>query len=139
LIRQLLCGTPNIANTSYKGNRGYHYYLDGLKVNGKRKGLFFKKKRGEDALAISQELRILAAKCAKSLERFGKSIWDATEFYVEHLERMRGSVPVSVLFTDYLETKQRAKLSEKRLPQNPKNALARLSRRLCSIKAARSA
>jgi hypothetical protein len=97
------------------------------------------RKEGEDALAISQELRILAAKCAKSLERFGKSIWDATEFYVEHLERMRGSVPVSVLFTDYLETKQRAKLSEKRLPQNPKNALARLSRRLCSIKAARSA
>ena len=25
----------------YKGNRGYHYYLDGLKVNGKRKRLFF--------------------------------------------------------------------------------------------------
>jgi hypothetical protein len=25
----------------YNGNRGYHYYLDGLKVNGKRKRLFF--------------------------------------------------------------------------------------------------
>jgi hypothetical protein len=24
-----------------KDNRGYHYYLDGLKVNGKRKRLFF--------------------------------------------------------------------------------------------------
>ena len=24
----------------YNGNRGYHYYLDGLKVNGKRKRLF---------------------------------------------------------------------------------------------------
>src|SRR5260370_5465060 len=35
--------------------------------------------------------------------------------YAEHLERMRGSVPVSVLFADYLQTKQRAKLSEKHL------------------------
>lgn len=115
----------------YTGNRGYHYYLDGLKVNGKRKRLFFTseaeakeelkkwdkrvRKEGEDALAISQELRILAAKCAKRLGPFGKSIWDATEFYAEHLERMRGSVPVSVLFADYLQTKQRAKLSEKHL------------------------
>jgi hypothetical protein len=115
----------------YTGNRGYHYYLDWLKVNGKRKRLFFTseaeakeelkkwdkrvRKEGEDALAISQELRILAAKCAKRLGPFGKSIWDATEFYAEHLERMRGSVPVSVLFADYLQTKQRAKLSEKHL------------------------
>ena len=115
----------------YNGNRGYHYYLDGLKVNGKRKRLFFAteaeakeelkkwdkriRKEGEDALAISQELRILATKCAKRLDAFEKSIWDATEFYVEHLERMGGSVPVTVLFADYLETKQRAKLSEKHL------------------------
>ena len=115
----------------YKDNRDYHYYLDGLKVNGKRKRLFFTteaeakeelkkwdrriRKEGEDALAISQELRILAAKCAKRLEPFEKSIWDATEFYIEHLERMRGSVPVTVLFADYLATKQRAKLSERHL------------------------
>jgi hypothetical protein len=26
----------------YKGDRDYQYYLDGLKVNGKRKRLFFK-------------------------------------------------------------------------------------------------
>ena len=112
----------------YKGNRGYQYYLDGLKVNGKRRRLFFTseaeakeelkkwdkrvRKEGEDALGISPELRVLAAKCAKRLEPFEKSIWDATEFYIEHLERMRGSVPVTVLFADYLATKQRAKLSE---------------------------
>ena len=73
-----------------KGSRDHHYYLDALKVNGKRKRLFFTteaeakeelkkwdrriRKEGEDALAISQELRILAAKCAKSLEPFEKSI-----------------------------------------------------------------
>ncbi len=51
----------------------------------------------------------------KRLEPFEKSIWNATEFYIEHLERMPGSVPVTVLFNDYLETKQRTKLSEKHL------------------------
>lgn len=87
-------------------------YLDGLKVNGKRKRFFSQpkqakeelkkwdkriRKEGEDALAIPQESRILAAKCAK------------------RLERMRGSVPVTVLFADYLATKRRAKLSERHL------------------------
>ena len=113
----------------YQGNRDYQYYIDGLKVNGKRRRLFFKdqksaeeelkkltrqaRKEGEDGLAIPSELRILAAKCAKKLEPFGKSIWETTEFYVEHLERMRGSVPVSVVFADYQQAKERAKLSEK--------------------------
>jgi hypothetical protein len=64
----------------YKGDRDYQYYLDGLKVNGKRKRLFFKtekealeelkkrgkqlRKEGEEGQAISADLRILAAKCA---------------------------------------------------------------------------
>jgi hypothetical protein len=39
------------------------------------------RKEGEDVLAISQQLRILAAKGAKSLESFEKSIWDVTEFF----------------------------------------------------------
>ena len=72
----------------YEGNRDHHYYLDGLKVNGKRRRLFFTteaeakeelkkwdkrvRKEGEDALAMSQELRILAAKCARRLEPFEK-------------------------------------------------------------------
>jgi hypothetical protein len=33
---------PAIAQVPYNGNRAYKYYLDGYKVNGKRKGLFFK-------------------------------------------------------------------------------------------------
>jgi hypothetical protein len=80
-MRMTAHGVPNIANTSYKGNRVYHYYLDGLRVNGKRKRLFFTteakakeelkkwdrriRKEGEDAMAISQELRILTAKMRK--------------------------------------------------------------------------
>ena len=57
----------------YNGNRAYKYYLDGYKVNGKRKRLFFKdvaaanrkltelakrqKKEGQDGLDISLESR----------------------------------------------------------------------------------
>lgn len=111
----------------YNGEREYQYYLDGLKVNGKRKRLFFKtekdakaelKKRakqilkeGEDGQAIPADLRVLAAKCAKRLEPFGKSIWDATEFYVTHLESRRSVFPVSTLSREYLLTKERAGLS----------------------------
>jgi hypothetical protein len=81
----------------YKGDRNYQYYLDGLKVNGKRNRLFFRtekealeelkkrgkqlRKEGEEGQAISAGLRISAAKCAERPTPFGKTIWDATEFF----------------------------------------------------------
>lgn len=113
----------------YRGERSYQYYLDGLKVNGKRKRLFFKtekealdelrkrdrqlRKEGEEGAGLSQASRILAAKAEERLAPFQKSLWDAVEFYVDHLERMQGSVPVSAVFADYCEAKERAGLSEK--------------------------
>jgi hypothetical protein len=64
----------------YNGNRAYKYYLDGYKVNGKRKRLFFRderaarrklaeltrqqRKEGQDRLDIPLDLRVLAAKAA---------------------------------------------------------------------------
>jgi hypothetical protein len=115
----------------YKGNRDYEYYLDGLKVNGKRKRIFFKtekeaeaelKKRskqlhkeGEGGSSISAEVRILAAKCETLLKPYGKTILDAAQFYLAHLESQRSVLPVSVLIKEYQDVKQRAKLSEKHL------------------------
>jgi integrase len=112
----------------YNGDRGYQYYLDGLKVNGKRKRLFFKtekeateelkrrkkqiRKEGEDGQAISSDLRVLAAKCAERLAPFGKTIWDATEFFVAYLESQRSVYPVSLLSGEYQLTKERAGLSQ---------------------------
>ena len=68
---------------TYKGDRDYQYYLDGLKVNGKRKRLFFKtekkaleelkkrgkqlRKEGEEGQAISADLRILADSALRGL------------------------------------------------------------------------
>jgi hypothetical protein len=76
----------------YKGDKDYQYYVDGLKVNGKRKRLFFKtekevleelkkrgkqlRKEGEEGQAISADLRILAAKCAERLKPSDAG-WDA--------------------------------------------------------------
>jgi integrase len=124
-------GTRTLRILPYTGKRAYKYYIDGLKVNGKRQRLFFKdlksadkklkeltrktRKEGEDALALSHDFRVLAAKCSERLKPFGKTIWDATEFYIEHLERTKDSVLVSVAATDYQESKKRAKLSQKHL------------------------
>src|SRR6516164_3289739 len=106
-------GTRQLRILPYTGKRAYQYYIDGLKVNGKRQRLFFEdeksakaklkelakktRKEGEDALALSHDFRVLAAKCSERLEPFGKTLWDATEFYVEHLERTKDSVFVSVV------------------------------------------
>ena len=95
----------------YNGNRAYKYYLDGYKVNGKRKRLFFKdeaaadrkfaelarwqKKEGQDGLDVPLDLRIMAAKAARRLAPFNKSVLDAAEFYASHLECERSSILVS--------------------------------------------
>lgn len=103
-------GTRQLSILPYTGKRAYQYYIDGLKVNGKRQRLFFKdeksakaklkeltkkrRKEGEDALALSHDFRVLAAKCAERLKPFGKTLWDATEFYFEHLLRTKDSLLV---------------------------------------------
>ena len=39
-------------------------------------------------------LRVMAQRCAQKLEPFGKSIDDATDFYLKHLFAEKRSVPV---------------------------------------------
>jgi hypothetical protein len=115
----------------YNGNRAYKYYLDGYKVNGKRKRLFFKdeatanrklaelakqqKKEGQDGLDVPLDLRVMAAKAARRLAPFNKSVLDAAEFYASHLERERSSILVSNAIEDYLSSKVRGGFSERHL------------------------
>jgi hypothetical protein len=115
----------------YNGNRAYKYYLDGYKVNGKRKRLFFKdqgaahrkladlarqqRKEGQDGLDIPLDLRVLAAKAARRLSPFNKSVLDAAEFYASHLERESGSIHVSEAVEDYLNSKVQAGFSKRHL------------------------
>jgi len=104
----------------YNGNRAYKYYLDGYKVNGKRKRLFFRdeaaanrkfaelarqqKKEGQDGLDIPLNRRVMAAKAARRLAPFNRSILDAAEFYASELERESGLILVSDAIEDYLST-----------------------------------
>jgi hypothetical protein len=115
----------------YNGNRAYKYYLDGYKVNGKRKRLFFKdeatanrklaelakqqKKERQDGLDVPLDLRVMAARRPDALAPFNKSVLDAAEFYASHLERERSSILVSDAIEDYLSSKVRAGFSERHL------------------------
>ena len=76
-------GTRQLRILPYTGKRAYQYYIDGLKVNAKRQRLFLKdeksakaklkeltnktRKEGEDALALSHDFRVLAAKYSERL------------------------------------------------------------------------
>jgi integrase len=115
----------------YAGHKGYQCYLDGWKVNGKRKRLYFKdevaaakklaelakqhKQEGQAGLDVPLELRVMAVKAAKRLAPFNKSVLDAAEFYATHLERECSSVLVSAAIEGYLNGKIRAGLSQRHL------------------------
>jgi integrase len=50
---------------------------------------------GNAAMSISDALRAEAAACSQSLKTFGKTITDATRFYVDHLEQITRSQTVA--------------------------------------------
>ena len=55
---------------------------------------------GNAAMSISDALRAEAVKCAQLLEPFGKSIGDATHFYIDHLQEITRSQTVSHAVTE---------------------------------------
>jgi integrase len=89
------------------------YVLEGYRVNGKRKRLFFRtraeaelalarlkliqRREGEQASELGAEKRVEAVRCTERLSRFGKTLTDATDFFVSYLEREeRARVTLSV-------------------------------------------
>jgi hypothetical protein len=57
----------------------------------------------------------MAAKAARRLAPFNKSVLDAAEFYARHLKCERSSILVSAAIEDYLSSKVRAGFSERHL------------------------
>jgi integrase len=49
---------------------------------------------GKDGVIFPAEMRVMAQRACDQLEPFGKTIDDAVEFYLKHLETERGSIPV---------------------------------------------
>ncbi|PYK18118.1 MAG: hypothetical protein DME55_07820, partial [Verrucomicrobia bacterium] len=108
---------PQLRVQEYPHSRTARYVIEGLRINGKRKRLFFRTRieaqrelarikikrarEGEDALAIPDSLRIMARDCAALLSPHNKTIAEATAFYLAHLEALSSSITVAELAREY--------------------------------------
>jgi integrase len=117
----------------------YRYAIAGLKVNGKRRRLFFEtareaeeelgrlkikaKKAGQAGLDISDDLRAQAVDCARKLKPFGRTLSEAVDFFVRHLFASE-SAQVDKLVDDYIRSQERGGLSARHL-RDVRNRLAR--------------
>jgi integrase len=68
---------------------------------------------GADGLAISTNLRVMAAKCAKQLDPYGKTLADATDFYIDYLKRTERSCTFAELVTSFIAAKAKDGASDR--------------------------
>jgi integrase len=108
-------------------NPRYPFYIDGYKVEGKRRRLFFTDEKaaraglkaleiqiraaGEDAAALSVEFRVLARQAAALLEPYQKNILDAARFFAAHLEAVSRDRSVASTIAEYVKGKRNARFS----------------------------
>ena len=107
------------------------YVIEGARVNGKRRRYFFptkekaeqellrlkvkQRREGENALKLPDSLRILALECEQELKPFGKTLKDATSFYVRYLRDAERSISVSALIDEFLVNQERLNRSQAHL------------------------
>ena len=119
---------PTLRIVEYHHSATAKYVIEGVRVNGKRQRKFFatldaaekelarikikQRKEGENALRLSDSLRIMALESAEKLKPFGRTIAEATDFYLKFLRDAARSVSVSVLIEEYLEAQKRLKRSD---------------------------
>ncbi len=119
---------PQLRIVEYHHSATAKYVIEGARVNGKRRRYFFptkekaeaelgrmkikQRKEGENALRLPDSLRIMALECAQELKPLGKTLKDATEFYIEYLRDAERSISVSALIDEYLTGQQRLNRSQ---------------------------
>jgi integrase len=119
---------PQLRIVEYHHSATAKYVIEGARVNGKRRRYFFpskqkaeeelarlktkQRKEGEKALQLPDSLRIMALESAEKLKPFGKSLQDAVDFYVRHLQEAEASISVSALIEEYLAMQTRLKRSQ---------------------------
>lgn len=122
----MLSPTPQRARicvVAYRNSRRPHlkWTISGWYSGEKRIRRFFESKAEAEALAqqllvkkenlgtrathIDPRLHVMAVGCHDQLAPFGKTIADATAFYVKHLETVQRSCTVNELVTTFLENK----------------------------------
>ncbi len=119
---------PKLRVTQYPHSPTTPWVIEGLRIEGKRKRLFFRTRteadlelarikvkharEGQDALSIPDSLRIMARDCAERLAARGHTIAEATDFYLRHLEAVEKSITVDALVSEYIDSKRRAGQSD---------------------------
>jgi integrase len=109
-------------------NRPWLKFIVRSKVGGKWVRRFFKSEReaktyvdlrrielrneGEQGLLLPAEIRVAAIRAHERLEPFGKTIDDATAFYLEHLQTERGSIPVRQAVEELIANRKASGLSK---------------------------
>jgi integrase len=112
---------PALRIAPYRHSATASFVIEGLRIEGKRVRKFFKTKgeakaeldrlqtqisnEGLSALTIPDDLRIMAVKCAEQLQPFGKTIAEATRFYVDYLRRTERSCTLAELVTSFVDAK----------------------------------
>ena len=120
---------PRVAN--YSGSQTSKYVVEGLRVDGKRVRKFFAKRRaaeawlrktlariskeGEVAIHMPERLRVDASACAAKLKPYGKTIADATDYYLAHLAMVSRSCTVQALIVGFMAAKTQDGASERYL------------------------
>jgi integrase len=122
---------PQLRIVEYHHSATAKYVIEGVRVNGKRRRYFFptkekaeqelvrmkikQRREGESALRLPDSLRVMALDCAEELAEFGKTIRDATDFYVHYLRDTERSISVSALIDEYLVGQLRLSRSKKHI------------------------
>jgi integrase len=113
----------NLRVAPYLNSKTSPWCIEGLRVDGKRKRLFFKtktaaeqelvriktkqKREGAAALLLSDATRVMALEGERKLAPFGKTLADAVTFYLRHLEDSQRSISVRELADLYLSMQQK--------------------------------
>ena len=101
-----------------KGSKTSAWRVNGLKEEGKRVRRFFpteraalafirqaepiRQREGEAAVLVPLHVRIEAGICSEKLKPFGKTLTQAVDHYLDHLEAMAGSIPIPELVERYI-------------------------------------
>jgi integrase len=119
---------PQLRIVEYHHSATAKYVIEGARVNGKRRRYFFptkekaeaelarikikQRKEGENALRLPDSLRIMALECAQELKPLGKTLNDATQFYVRYLRDAERSISVCALVEEFMAAQNRLNRSQ---------------------------
>src|SRR6266851_50351 len=104
----------------YRSNPQFRWTIAGYYVGGKRVRKFFKtqdeaerfihrleittENLGTRATLIDQGLHVMAIECTDHLAPYGKTVADATHFYLKHLNTMQRSCTINELIPVFIES-----------------------------------